>query len=136
MEKGYRLLERIERGEPKKSYQKVTSSKALMDSIRSHLVELLNTHIGSSMIAYDYGLPDFNDVLSSNSNLIQEIQTSIKLVIEKFEPRLAEIKVHYKKDTLNPIQLNFGVSGQVKHNGNPLSTTISIYMGVDGQFEI
>ncbi|MCL9783488.1 type VI secretion system baseplate subunit TssE [Vibrio sp. S4M6] len=136
MDKGFRLFERIELGEPKSCYQKVTTSKTALDSIRLHLVELLNTHIGNAMIAHDYGLPDFNDVLSTNANLIHSIQSSICHVIEKFEPRLSAIHVHYKKDTFNPLQLSFGISGEVIHNGNKLPTSINVYMGVDGQFEV
>ncbi|OCH07658.1 type VI secretion system baseplate subunit TssE [Aliivibrio fischeri] len=136
MEKGYRLLERIELGEPKNCYEKVVSHKHLIESIHLHLADLLNTHAGNAMIDNDYGLPDFNDVLSNNTNLVRNIQQNIKVSIEKFEPRMRNVEVHYRHDNNNPLQLGFGIGGEVIHNGGKVSMAINIFMGVDGQFNV
>ncbi len=136
MEKGYRLLERIELGEPKNCYDKVVSHKHLIESIHIHLADLLNTHAGNAMIDGDYGLPDFNDVLATNSNLVRNIQQNIRSTIERYEPRLRNIDVHYREDHNNPLQLGFGILAEVFHNGGKVSMSIDIFMGVDGQFNV
>ncbi|GAA5644951.1 MULTISPECIES: type VI secretion system baseplate subunit TssE [Vibrio] len=136
MEKGYRLLERIELGEPKNCYEKVVSHQHLVESIHIHLADLLNTHAGNAMIDNDYGLPDFNDVLSTNTNLVRHIQQNIRTTIEKFEPRLKGIEVFHRDDFHNPLQLSFGISGEVTHNGGKVPMSINVFMGVDGQFNV
>ncbi|MCK6263558.1 type VI secretion system baseplate subunit TssE [Vibrio sp. ZSDE26] len=136
MEKGYRFLERIELGEPKRSYEKVVSHKDLIESVRVHLGDLLNTHSGNAMIDTDYGLPDFNDVLSTNNNLVRHIQKNILSTIEKFEPRLKSVEVHYQEDNHNALHLGFGISGEVFHNGGKVPMSINVYMGTDGQFNL
>lgn len=136
MEKGYRLLERIELGEPKNCYEKVVSHKHLIESIHLHLADLLNTHAGNAMIDGEYGLPDFNDVLSNNTNLVRHIQKNITSTIESFEPRLRSVEVHYRENHNNPLQLGFGICGEVLHNGGKVPMSIDVYMGTDGQFNV
>lgn len=136
MEKGYRFLERVELGEPKNSYEKIVSHKHLIESIHLHLADLLNTHAGNAMIDNEYGLPDFNDVLSNNINLVRNIQQNIRASIEKFEPRLRNVEVHYSQDNKNPLQLSFSIGGEVIHNGGKVPMAINIFMGVDGQFNV
>ncbi|WP_413111691.1 type VI secretion system baseplate subunit TssE [Thaumasiovibrio sp. DFM-14] len=136
MDKGYRLLERIERGEPKSSYDKVISHDLLIESIHSHLRDLLNTHAGNAMIAEEYGLPDFNDVLSEKSNLVHEVRISIKRCVERYEPRLSNVSVTYTENPDDILLLRFAVSGVVRHNNEELSLNINVAVDVDGQFEV
>lgn len=136
MEKGYRLLERIELGESKNSFEKVVSHKHFIESIHLHLADLLNTHSGNAMIDQEYGLPDFNDVLSNNSNVVREIRANIKSSIEKFEPRIRNVNVIYVPINDNPLQLNFAIKGEIFHNGSQVPLAIDVSMGVDGQFNV
>ncbi|WP_299015020.1 type VI secretion system baseplate subunit TssE [uncultured Photobacterium sp.] len=136
MEKGYRLLERIELGEPKNCYEKVVSHQHLVESIHLHLADLLNTHAGNALIDGEYGLPDFNDVLANNTNLVRHLQQNIRTTVEKFEPRLQGVEVQYRQDHHNPLLLSFGISGEVLHNGGKVPMSINVFMGVDGQFNV
>lgn len=136
MDKGYRLFERIELGEPKSCHKKITSHHHLVQSIHLHLTELLNTHTGNAMIDTRYGLPDFNQQLSSNSHLIRDLQQDIRDVIERFEPRLKNIHVHYLDQQINPLHLSFSIQAQVIHNGEKSPISISVSMGTDGQFNL
>ncbi|KKD00516.1 type VI secretion system baseplate subunit TssE [Photobacterium halotolerans] len=136
MDKGYRLLERIELGEAKNSYDTVESTQYLIESIHHHLADLLNTHAGNAMIAKDYGLPDFNDVLADKSNIVREIRNSVKATIEKFEPRLAGVEVRYVPHTDDPLQLRFAVNGEVFHNNKKTRMNIDLSVGVDGKFSV
>lgn len=136
MDKGYRLFERIELNEPKNSHEKNVSHHHHVESIHRHLSELLNTHAGNAMIDTRYGSPDFNDVLSSNANLVRYIQQNIRETIEIFEPRLRNIHVYYKDEQRNPLQLSFSIHAQVFHNGDKVPMSINVFMGTDGQFKI
>jgi len=136
MEKGYRLLERIELNEPKSSYEKIVSHKHLIESIHLHLADLLNTHAGNSMTDEEYGLPDFNDVLADNTNLVRRVQQNILDAIEKYEPRIMGTYVQYKEDHHNPLQLSFSICGEVVHNGESVPMSIDIFMETDGQFNV
>lgn len=136
MDKGYRFLERVELGERKDSFERVISHKCLIESIHNHLRDLLNTHAGNAMIANDYGLPDFNDVLAENANLLREIRENIKDAIEQYEPRLKDVSVKSLSRPDDPLQLCFAVSGQVNHNGKDLPLSIDVSVGIDGRFDV
>ncbi|QUM80161.1 type VI secretion system baseplate subunit TssE [Moritella sp. 5] len=136
MEKGYRLFERIELGESKNSYEKVISQRHLIESIHQHLADLLNTHAGNAMTCIDYGLPDFNDVLSNHTNLVSNIRKNIIYTIKKFEPRIKFVDVLYRESNEDPLQLNFSISGDISHNGINMPLSIDVHMGVNGQFNV
>ncbi len=134
MEKGFRLLERIERGEPKVSYEHVVDSHVLIQSIQKHLIELFNTHTGNSTAATEYGLPDFNDVLSNSENIVKDLQDNIQQTINTFEPRLINTQVFYKPSPNNPLELSFGIQGEINHNDEVKPISLDIYLDTDGQF--
>ncbi|MDA9557259.1 type VI secretion system baseplate subunit TssE [Vibrio sp.] len=136
MEKGFRLLERIELGEAKRSFEREKSTRHLVDSIHLHLADLLNTHAGNALIDEEYGLPDFNDVLAQQNNLVRHIQANIQETIESFEPRMQNVKVTHIEDENSALKLSFSISGEVLHNGSDVPMAISVFMGIDGQFNI
>ncbi|MGL6259080.1 type VI secretion system baseplate subunit TssE [Vibrio sp. WXL103] len=136
MDKGFRLLERIELGEPKSAHEKVTSSEELIRSIQSHLKELLNTHSGNTQLGADYGLPDFNDVLAESTNMVREIKRSIKQTIETYEPRIQTVQVNYIPSKINALQLTFSIVGEVVHNNQVLPLAFDISVDVDGKFNV
>lgn len=61
---------------------------------------------------------------------------NITSTIERFEPRLLNVEVHYREDHHNPLQLGFGIRGEVSHNGGKVPMSIDVYMGTDGQFNV
>ena len=58
----------------------------VIESIKRHLVRLLNAHPGNSASAPDLGLLDFNDATLGTHDLKLQIRGAIRRCIETFEP--------------------------------------------------
>ena len=65
----------------------------VVDSIKRHLVRLLNAHPGNSESVPDLGLVDFNDATLGTHDLSIRIRSAIRQCIEKFEPRVSRVDV-------------------------------------------
>jgi type VI secretion system protein ImpF len=79
------------------------------------LEELLNTRLGVIRLPEEYvelqtsplafGLPDFGSVKTSSPQSRQAIGHSIEQIIERFEPRLFDVRVHLVNDPSKSDQL-------------------------------
>ena len=67
----------------------------LAESVRRHLIRLLNTHENSALACPEYGLPDLRSLSELVRNDRSGVEMLVKQRIEKFEPRLIEVEVHY-----------------------------------------
>ncbi len=66
----------------------------LVDAVRQHLQQILNSRHGNAQTVPDYGTSDFSDFFrgyDSTHRIKEEIQHSI----EKYEPRLTDVEVSY-----------------------------------------
>lgn len=82
-------------------------------SVMRHLGQMLNTRRGSVPTLVEYGLPDFNDMASRFPDAILELRKEIKYCLEKYEPRLSQIRVEHVSDTDNPLALRYEISAQL-----------------------
>ncbi|MCH7812385.1 MAG: type VI secretion system baseplate subunit TssE [Planctomycetes bacterium] len=91
------LLERIAaRAEASRGRQEVTATEdldAVMDSVREHLIQLLNARHGMSEALPDYGLPALTDLMAGSDDYGVKVLESIKTTVEKYEPRLRRVRV-------------------------------------------
>jgi len=85
---------------------------AELESIVAHLHELLNTRVGESLSAPDFGIVDFADLVHNFPEATQVLQQSIRATIMKYEPRLRSVSVTPmpSQDTLS---LAFEISGRL-----------------------
>jgi type VI secretion system protein len=65
----------------------------LMESVRAHLARLLNARHGMSEAMPDYGIPAMTDLTVGSGDYVHRVQDSIRVAIEKYEPRLGRIRV-------------------------------------------
>ncbi|MDR2300805.1 MAG: type VI secretion system baseplate subunit TssE [Deltaproteobacteria bacterium] len=91
------------------------------DSIRNHLLRLLTTRQGAVQTLPDYGLPDLNDLGLSKSELLGECCRVIAEGIERYEPRLSNVKVEVMRETQGPMTLVFAISGRRVSEGGDFS---------------
>jgi type VI secretion system protein len=85
-----------------------------MSSILDHLRNILNTRRGSVQIADNYGMPDLTNFPGDNlSTAVVELEKMLKNTIEKYEPRLTNVKVSYNPDMNNNLTLKFGLSAEI-----------------------
>jgi type VI secretion system protein len=108
------LLERIRNLEkdPDGSVDKETSRGT--QSILQHLRKILNTRQGSVLIADDYGMPDLTNFPGENlSEAAGELETVMKLIIQKYEPRLSNVKIGFEPDLNDTSTLRFKLSAEL-----------------------
>ena len=85
-----------------------------IDSILEHLRNVLNTRQGSVQIAENYGMPDLTNFPGENlSASVLELEKIIKTTIERYEPRLVNIKVNYSPVSSDNLTLKFGLSAEI-----------------------
>jgi type VI secretion system protein ImpF len=83
--------------------------------VRRDLEELLNTRLGTIYLPAEYpelhasplafGLPDFGSVKTASPQSRQAIGNSIEQIIERFEPRLVDVRVLLVSDPRGADQL-------------------------------
>ncbi|MEZ4298278.1 MAG: type VI secretion system baseplate subunit TssE [Polyangiaceae bacterium] len=85
----------------------------LENDITDHLVEILNTRMGSARTIPDYGLMEVSEVIHDFPDAIAMIQRSLKACIQQYEPRLKNVQVrHIKGEALTQMVLEFEITGQ------------------------
>ena len=87
---------------------------SLINSILEHLSNILNTRHGSAQIADTYGMPDLTNFPGDNlGNSVNELERLMTRTIEKYEPRLKNVKVSYNPDTNSNLTLKFGLYAEI-----------------------
>jgi len=85
-----------------------------MKSIHDHLIRLLNARQGVLQHMPDYGLPDLDQMYQELPYSEQDIAFSVKKVIEKYEPRLVNVRVQPRKRDVQNCVVRMEISGQLK----------------------
>ncbi len=83
--------------------------EAKVNSIKRHLVKLLNARAGASAATPDLGLVDFNLSSVETNDLTQHIAASIRQCIEEYEPRVKVRSVQFVSDPDRPLNLLFRI---------------------------
>ncbi|MDQ7031995.1 MAG: type VI secretion system baseplate subunit TssE [Desulfonauticus sp.] len=131
-----RLLERIKALEDNAAYVPGSDISQAISSITSHLQRMLNTRKGSVMIDKDYGIPDFTNSPSDSLNeLGRKIAEEIKEFIQKYEPRLGNVKVSFIEDEEDVLSLKFKLEGELVFKGR-LPVTFETWMDQNGRIVV
>ncbi|MBD3896013.1 type VI secretion system baseplate subunit TssE [Halomonas sp. ML-15] len=99
-----------------------------VESIKRHLVDLLNSHPGHSECAPALGLLDFNDATIGVLDLELSIQRAIRQCIERFEPRVSRVEVESVPNHGDPLQLHFQVHATLALGRENAQTTIDLLL--------
>lgn len=86
-------------------------------SIMDHLNRMFNTREGSLPHLKDYGLPDISEIYRKMPHGMQELQDAIKRAVERYEPRMVNVKVSPRDSEGDKFKLVFIISGEMKGGG-------------------
>lgn len=125
---GTRLFERLAAPERMGSDIGEARLADIVESIKRHLVELLNSHPGHSECAPALGLLDFNDATIGVLDLELNIQRAIRQCIERFEPRVRRVKVESMPRDGDPLQLRFQVHATLDMGRDSAEATIDLLL--------
>ncbi|BBI53407.1 lysozyme [Vreelandella olivaria] len=100
----------------------------VVESIKRHLVDLLNSHPGNSACAPELGLLDFNDATIGVLDLERNIQRAICQCIERYEPRVKRVDVESLPNHGDPLQLRFQVHATIALGRENTQATIDLLL--------
>jgi type VI secretion system protein len=125
--KGGSLFERLEQAAVPAG-QSMGEVTHVVDSIKRHLVRLLNAHPGNSASVPELGLLDFNDATLGTHDLSIQIRSAIRQCIERYEPRVKRVDVVAQPQGPDPLQLRFQVTVYLKTGLQDDKTTIDLLL--------
>ena len=100
-------------------------------SVKGHLWRLLNTRRGSAMIDPDYGIPDLS--LGSQSHDADAIETLLRSVIERYEPRLRQLRLSVLPAAgADDVDFVFLIQGVMSRNRENLPVELKATLMPDG----
>ena len=106
-----------------------------IESIVEHLRHLLNTRIGEAVTVPDYGIEDLSDLTTSFPDATDIWKRSIRATIEKYEPRLTNVRVRHA-ETDNPLVVAFEISARLSHGDKRAPLKLQTQVDTKGEFKI
>lgn len=106
-----RLFERIRKwsGHPQNHGRQDTGQR--VESVVLHLQKMLNSRQGTTLMDKAYGMPDFTEIAALFPDSLRDIERSIAETIERYEPRLSQVKVNFVSQDNQSLSLCFHIQG-------------------------
>ena len=109
----------------------------IMESMRDDLEKLLNTRRGTVLIEQDYGLPDFTHLRNSyQAPNVGEIEQCLVILIKKYEPRLASVKLEFQQPGRGLADVRFVLNAIINHKKQDLNFVATIKLNEDGSVSV
>jgi len=94
----------------------VPEDEQLLHSVLGNLRRLFNARRGSLAHLPEYGLPDLSDVSPSSPQKIEALRVAIREAVERFEPRLQNVRITREPGPADSAHLVFLLSAQMGPN--------------------
>ena len=107
------LLDRLADPQPEAVRTTQQNEAQIVSSVLDHLGRMLNTRRGNAPVASDYGIPDMVDMVHAFPESIRKVEQAIRATIEKYEPRLANVRVRYAGSEDDVFTLHFEVTAML-----------------------
>lgn len=85
----------------------------MVQSVRDHLRRLLNARQGVLVHLPDYGLPDLPLLYSDLPYYRSDLLRAVRLTVERYEPRLDNVRVQFMPVTRRDCVIGIDVGGQL-----------------------
>lgn len=109
------------------------ATQQTINSISQHVEHLLNTRQGSVNHLPDLGLPDITEIYQDLPSSSHELMAAIKQCLEKYEPRLSQIRVYQQPSTNAEGVLNLLIEARLV---NQQSARFITLFANDGQAQV
>ena len=126
----FTLLERL--AEPSRIAQRTvrSDSAAQLVSISHNLERIFNTRVGSAQAQMDLGLPPPNELIPYWPESSADLQRALETCIEKYEPRLTQVRVVPLPIDAERLELRFRITARQRGFDDPVRFETS--MGQSG----
>lgn len=133
---GKRFLERVRGWNANKTVYNSYDNRDNLDSVIEHLNKLLNSRQGTTLMDEEYGMPDFNDFASKFPGSMTKLETSLSDLIEKYEPRLSNVRVKFVLQDESDLSLIFEINAGLKTDGNHERICIESLVNSSGKMKL
>lgn len=130
------LLERIRNPGPAGARHLRVSAGEIQDSILRNLQDILNTTQGNCLIDHNYGLPHMTAIRSAMPRSIASFEAAIRTTIEKYEPRLKNVRVTHAPKRSDGMELRFDIAGLVIDEDGRTTIRFQTFADEDGRLVI
>ncbi|MBQ7456967.1 MAG: type VI secretion system baseplate subunit TssE [Desulfovibrio sp.] len=116
---GIRFLERLRLLARDPDRRIAPSAEEILHSVTDYVSKILNTRKGSAVIDEDFGIPDFTSAGTAFSREdMPTIEAEIAAFVERYEPRLTQVSVHFTPDAASPLQMVFSLNAHLRLGGD------------------
>ncbi len=130
------LLERLSNPRPGAPRTARQDERQLVATILDHLTRMLNTRRGNAPVAPDYGIPDLADLVHSFPEATRTMEQAIRATIEKYEPRLSNVRVRYSGTEEDVFSIHFDITAVLAPSGSGRSVSFETMVGSSGKVSI
>lgn len=130
------LLERLEQPDPPGERQVGLDEERLRESIRRSLQRLLNSRHGGSPTVPDYGTPEFEELFRSGQSADGSLVSQIERTIEKYEPRLRNVRVGFVTEDDEPMRLRFDITAVMMAGDEETPTVFRSLVETSGRVSV
>ncbi|GGE39372.1 hypothetical protein GCM10007421_11690 [Halopseudomonas oceani] len=109
----------------------MATADAVSASVTAQLARMLSTRAGSVQMLPDYGLPELNDMRLTLHDTRQQARAAIERFIDRYEPRLCDVRVASQHDASDPLRLAFTISARL--NLPELRRPVTFNVQLDGR---
>ncbi len=108
----------------------------MSDSVLRHLQRILNTRKGHALIAEDYGIPDYTNLLHADAESVKDLERSIRQTIQKYEPRLQAVRVSLIPPDEDLLSLRFQIVARLTTDRETVPILFESVLESDGRMSI
>lgn len=130
------LLERLADPRPEAVRTTQQNEAQIISSILEHLGKMLNTRRGNAPVAPDYGIPDMVDMVHSFPQSIRQVEQAIRATIEKYEPRLSNVRVRYAGSEDDVFTLHFQVTAMLTPSATKKAVSFETRVADNGEVSV
>lgn len=107
------LFERLRNPEAASSHTLEEDTGALLRSILGNLARILNTRSGQAPAQMDYGIASPAEVAQAYPESLSTMQKTIRMCIERYEPRLKDVQVMQIESDDNKLAVRFQITARL-----------------------
>lgn len=107
------ILERLRRGDAAVPKSSVEDTDQLIRSIEQNVARVLNAREGSAPAQPDYGMPAPSEIVHAFPRAVGRVQRHVKVLLERFEPRLTDVEVVHLENEADKLSLRFRIQARL-----------------------
>ncbi len=122
------LFERLAASTPQGGHVTRLDVARLRRSVLGHLRNMLNSRHGHAPAQPDYGIPDLNEFMYAFPESKEPMRQAIQTSIEKYEPRLKNVRATWVPDEDDPLNIRFEITARLVTDDKdvPVSFTTNV----------